>query len=223
MVVHEEGEIMPTGHDSTMEVFMDLTLLHCSLCLRPMKPPVYKCKGGHLACVDYRGERLENQWQCQKCERGGGFTGPPPALPHHISTVHPKPVHRIQYDKVLQLQVPVLEPWRLLFAEDDDCAFFMLGDTLNIGAPIVMPVVYIRAGVFPPPHYTTKVWANGPPGAPKGRTDVVKVEIEVTSSKEPDTIAVEELAFFTVPPKLLVRAVLSRTVSLHIQIDKLTY
>ena len=39
-----------------------------------------------------------------------GYEGPPPALPHHISTVHPMPVHRIQYGKVLQLQVPLSEP-----------------------------------------------------------------------------------------------------------------
>ena len=30
-----------------------------------------------------------------------GYEGPPPALYHHISTVHPMPVHRIQYSKVL--------------------------------------------------------------------------------------------------------------------------
>ena len=38
MVVHEEGEIMQTEQDPMMElsmVSMDLTLLHCPLCLRP--------------------------------------------------------------------------------------------------------------------------------------------------------------------------------------------
>ena len=30
-----------------------------------------------------------------------GYEGPPSALSHHINTVHPMPVHRIQYDKVL--------------------------------------------------------------------------------------------------------------------------
>ena len=45
IVVHEEGEIMQTEQDPTMElsmVSMDLTLLHCPLCLRPLKPPVYE-------------------------------------------------------------------------------------------------------------------------------------------------------------------------------------
>ena len=46
--------------------------------------------------------------------------------------------------------------------------------------------------------------------------------MEVTSGKDPSDIAVQELAFFTVSPKLLAEAGLSRTVSLHIQIDKLT-
>ena len=32
-----------------------------------------KCKGGHLACVDFRCERPENQRQFQKCERAGFF------------------------------------------------------------------------------------------------------------------------------------------------------
>ena len=44
MVVHEEGEIMHTKQDLMMElsvVSMDLSLLHCPLCLRPLKPPVY--------------------------------------------------------------------------------------------------------------------------------------------------------------------------------------
>ncbi|KAM3365247.1 hypothetical protein ACQJBY_015167 [Aegilops geniculata] len=132
------------------------------------------------------------------------------------------PVHMIQYGRVLQLQVPVSEPRLLLFAEEDGCAFFLVGGVLDIGAPIVVSVVCVRAGASPPPHYTAKLWANGPTGEPKGRTDAIKVEIEVTGSKDPDDVAVQELTFFTVPPKLLVGAGLSRTVSLHIQIDKLT-
>ena len=41
----------------------------------------------------------------------------------------------------------------------------------------------------------------------------------MTSSRDPGDVAVQELAFFTVPPKLLAGA---KLVSLHIQIDKLT-
>ena len=77
----------------------------------------------------------------------------------------------------------------------------------------------IRAGASPLRHYVAKLWANGPPGEPKGTTDAVKVEMEVTSSKDPGDVDVQELTFFTVPPKLLAGA---KLVSLHIQIDKLT-
>ena len=53
MVVHEEVEIMPTEQDPTMElsmVLMDLTLLHCPLCLRPLKPLVSEVQI-HLVCL----------------------------------------------------------------------------------------------------------------------------------------------------------------------------
>ena len=107
----------------------------------------------------------------------------------------------------------------MLFVEEDGRAFFLVGDVLDIGAPIAVSVVCIRAGASPLPHYVAKLWANGPPGEPKGRTDAVKVEMEVTSSKDPGDVDVQELTFLTVPPKLLAGA---KLVSLHIQIDKLT-
>ena len=71
----------------------------------------------------------------------------------------------------------------------------------------------------PDTHYWAKLWANGLPGEPKGRTDAVKVEMEVISSRDPSDVAVHELTFFTVPPKLLAGA---KLVPLHIQIDKIT-
>ena len=148
-----------------------------------------------------------------------GYEGPSPVLYHHISNAHPMPVHRTQYGKVLQLQVPLLEPRLLLFVEEDGPAFFLVGGVLDIGVPITVSVVCIRAGSSQLAHYMAKLWANGLPGEPKGRTDAVKVEMEVTSSRDPGDIAVQELTFFTVPPKLLAGA---KLVSLHIQIDKLT-
>ena len=107
----------------------------------------------------------------------------------------------------------------MLFAEEDGRAFFLVGGVLDIGVPITVSAVCIRAGASPLPHYVAKLWANGPPGEPKSRTDAVKVEMEVTSSRDPGDVAVQELTFFTVPPKLLDGA---KLVSLHIQIDKLT-
>ena len=56
-----------------------------------------------------------------------------------------------------------------------------------------------------------------PAGGAQSRTDAVKVEMEVTSSRDPGDIAVQELTFFIVPRKLLAGA---KLVSLHIQIDK---
>ena len=118
-------------------------------------------------------------------------------LSHHISTVHPMPVHRIQYAKALQLQVPLSEPRLLLFAEEDGCTFFFVDGVLDIGASIAMSVVCIRAGASPLQHYLTKLWANGLPGEPKGTTDAIKVEMEVTSSKDPGDVDVQELTFLT--------------------------
>ena len=121
---------------------------------------------------------------------GCGYEGPPPALYHHISTAHPMPVHRIQYNKVLQLQVPLSEPRLLLFTEEDRRAFFLVGGVLDIGTPIAVSVVCIRAGSFPLLQYMAKLWANDSPGEPKGTTDAVKVEMEVTSSKDPSDVDV---------------------------------
>ena len=107
----------------------------------------------------------------------------------------------------------------MLFAEEAGRAFFLVGGVLDIGAPITVSVACIRAGASPLPHYWAKLWANGPPGEPKGTTDAVEVEMEVTSSKDPGDVDVQDLTFLTVPPKLLAGA---KLVSLHIQIDKLT-
>ncbi len=79
--------------------------------------------------------------------------------------------------------------------------------------------LFVVSGASPLPHYVAKLWANVPPGEPKGRTDAVKVEMEVTSSKDLGDVDVQELTFLTVSPKLLAGA---KLVSLHIQIDKLT-
>ena len=114
--------------------------------------------------------------------------------------------------------MPLSEPRLLLFTEEEGRAFFLVDSMLDIGAPIAMSVVCIRAGVSPLPHYMAKLWANSPPREPKGRTDAIKVEMEVTSSKDPDDIDVQELTFFTVAPKLLAGA---KLVSLHIHINKL--
>ena len=54
------------------------------------------------------------------------------------------------------------------------------------------------------------------------KADTVMAEIEVTSSRVPGAVAVEELAYLAVPPKLLVGAGAARRMSLKIRIDKFT-
>ena len=82
----------------------------------------------------------------------------------------------------------------MLFVEEDGRVFFLVGSVLDSGVPIAMSIICIRAGATPLQHDATKLWANGPPGEPKGRTDTVKVEMEVTSSKDPGDIDVQELS-----------------------------
>ncbi|KAE8805724.1 E3 ubiquitin-protein ligase SINA-like protein 4 [Hordeum vulgare] len=131
------------------------------------------------------------------------------------------PVHRVQYGKVLVLQVPAtLEPRGLLLGDEDGRTFLIVGDALGAGAAV--SAVCIRAEAVVWPRYTLKVWASGPAPAPnrKGKADTVMAEIEVTSSTARG--AVEELAYLAVPPKLLVGAGASRWMSLKIRIDKFT-
>ncbi|XBI57646.1 hypothetical protein VPH35_039001 [Triticum aestivum] len=194
---------------------------------------------------DCRVERPGNQRQCQKCERGGGFDVQNTAVDTVLSSVMVECPHEgcglyVTYHKLADHQsVCPLAPCKcpdpvrqgapdasatvgataLAVAEEDGRAFFLVGGVLDIGVPIAVPVVCIRVGSSPLPHYVAKLWVNGPPGEPKGRTDAVKVEMEVTSSKDPGDVVVLELTFFTVPPKLLAGA---KLVSLNIHIEKLT-
>ncbi|XP_044441922.1 uncharacterized protein [Triticum aestivum] len=217
MVVHEEGEIMQTEQDPTMElsmVSMDLTLLHCPLCLRPLNPPVYQCKGGHLACADCRVERPGNQRQCQKCECGGGFDVRDTAVDAVLSSVRVEFPHEgcglyVTYHKLADHQSTCpLAPCKCPVPV---CGYEGPPPVLShrIGTVHSMPMHRIQAGASPLLHYVAKLWANGPPGEPNSRTYAVKVEMEVTSSRDPGDVAVQELTFFTVPPKLLAGAKLA--------------
>ncbi|KAK1661093.1 hypothetical protein QYE76_049252 [Lolium multiflorum] len=51
---------------------LDMSLLNCTLCCGPCKPPVFQCNGRHLACGRCLAE-LPGE-QCQMCEHGGGFS-----------------------------------------------------------------------------------------------------------------------------------------------------
>ncbi|KAE8804390.1 E3 ubiquitin-protein ligase [Hordeum vulgare] len=264
------GAVVATDHGSRMEIAvkMDVTLLHCALCFSPLKPPVFQCKGGHVACGrclaepcaecggafdarnaamdavvssttvdcdhagcgryvtyhDLAGHRGEcPHAPCACTAPGCAFAGPAPALLGHLTTLHSMPVHRVQYGKVLVLQVPASqEPRGLLLGDEDGRAFLIVGGALGPGAAV--SAVCVRAEAMLWPRYTLKVWASGPAPAPnrKGKADTVMAEIEVTSSTAPGAVAVEELAYLAVPPKLLVGAGASRRMSLKIRIDKFT-
>ncbi|KAM3198261.1 hypothetical protein ACQJBY_073421 [Aegilops geniculata] len=41
VLVHEAGEIVPAVQAPTKEVHLDLAVLDCHFCFRPLKPPVH--------------------------------------------------------------------------------------------------------------------------------------------------------------------------------------
>ncbi|CAM0949011.1 unnamed protein product [Alopecurus aequalis] len=75
------GAIVPAEHGPRMEVAMkmDVTVLHCPICLRPFKPPVMQCKRGHLAC----GGCCHDGAPCGSC--GAAFDVPNTAMDDVVS------------------------------------------------------------------------------------------------------------------------------------------
>ncbi len=100
--------------------------------------------------------------------------------------------------------MPLSEPRLLLFEEEDRRAFFLVGGVLDIGAPIALhgQAVGERPAGGAQRHDRRRQGGNGGDKQQGSRRR-----------------RLQELTFFTVPPKLLARA---KLVSLHIQIDKLT-
>ncbi|KAI5004532.1 hypothetical protein ZWY2020_031775 [Hordeum vulgare] len=229
----DSGAVVAADHGSRMEIAvkMDVTLLHCVLCFSPLKPPVFQCKGGHVACGRCVAE------PCAEC--GGAFDARNAAMDAVVSsttvdcdhagcgryvTYHDLAGHRGECPHApCACTVPASqEPRGLLLGDEDGRAFLIVGGALGPGAAV--SAVCVRAEAMVWPRYTLKVWASGPAPAPnrKGKADTVMAEIEVTSSTAPGAVAVEELAYLAVPPKLLVGAGASRRMSLKIRIDKFT-
>nr|CAB3476488.1 unnamed protein product [Digitaria exilis] len=50
-------------------VRFDKDMLHCPLCTLPLKPPIFQCGVGHLACGSCHGQLSGNQ--CHSCDGGG--------------------------------------------------------------------------------------------------------------------------------------------------------
>ncbi|EMS46007.1 E3 ubiquitin-protein ligase SINA-like 10 [Triticum urartu] len=67
-----------------LAVKIDMCVLHCPLCALPFKPPVFQCKGGHLACGGCVAQQPSGQ--CGACADGCGFFDPCPALDAVVSS-----------------------------------------------------------------------------------------------------------------------------------------
>uniref|UniRef100_R7WDV5 E3 ubiquitin-protein ligase SINA-like protein 7 n=1 Tax=Aegilops tauschii TaxID=37682 RepID=R7WDV5_AEGTA len=67
-----------------LRVKIDMCVLHCPLCTLPFKPPVFQCKGGHLACGGCAAQQPSGQ--CGACADGCGFFDPCPALDAVVSS-----------------------------------------------------------------------------------------------------------------------------------------
>ncbi|XP_037403880.1 uncharacterized protein LOC119266718 [Triticum dicoccoides] len=63
------GQVKRAGEGT---IRMDMSLLSCRVCYHPVKPPVFQCNVGHLACGTCLAE-LPGE-QCPICKHGGGFS-----------------------------------------------------------------------------------------------------------------------------------------------------
>ncbi|KAM0845455.1 hypothetical protein ACQ4PT_056359 [Festuca glaucescens] len=190
---------------SEVKMDMEMSLLHCPLCARPLKPPIFQCKGGHIACASCIAAAGE---ECRNCEHGGCFDVRNTAMDAVVSSAR---------TRANRLQVPASEPRRLLLgeAEDDPACILVLG---ALGEATALSVVCIRAAAPWRPQYTCKMWATMPtPAAPDSRADIAQVEMKVESSTSPAAVvAVDEASFLTVPPRYLLGDGASKTVPLSI-------
>ncbi|CAO2204859.1 unnamed protein product [Urochloa humidicola] len=57
-----------TSEEVTVRI--DRDMLHCPICTLPLKPPIFQCEVGHLACGGCHGQLPTNQ--CHSCDGDGG-------------------------------------------------------------------------------------------------------------------------------------------------------
>ncbi|CAD6343016.1 unnamed protein product [Miscanthus lutarioriparius] len=84
--------LLVLGGDATAGVAIparieiDRDMLHCPLCTLPLKPPIFQCGVGHMACGSCHGQLPTNQ--CHSCDGdGGGVYAPCPAMDAFVSKV----------------------------------------------------------------------------------------------------------------------------------------
>ncbi|KAL6626621.1 hypothetical protein ACP70R_030347 [Stipagrostis hirtigluma subsp. patula] len=70
------GTNATSGEEVTVRI--DMAVLHCPLCFLPLKPPIFQCEVGHLACGACRA--LLPGSRCRACVHGGGAYGRCPGL-----------------------------------------------------------------------------------------------------------------------------------------------
>ncbi|KAL5220513.1 hypothetical protein ABZP36_025226 [Zizania latifolia] len=187
-------------------VKIDAAVLHCPLCLLPLKPPIFQ-----RACPHAR---------CSCPEPGCDFVGLPPVLLGHLTGEHSWPAQEISYRTVHVLRVSPLERRRLLVVQgdDDECRVFLLAVGAH-GATTTVSVSCVRANATAGPHYTCKLWTQGPPDPETGFKDTVMMETNVRSCSVPCEVAMEEGTLLSVPPWMLRGA--SVEILLRVRIDKL--
>ncbi|CAL4957841.1 unnamed protein product [Urochloa decumbens] len=79
MKMEEAGKLAAVDGATTEEVDVKIIIskLHCPLCSFPLKPPIFQCDAGHLACSACSGLLFDNR--CYDCDCTGSY-GRNPAL-----------------------------------------------------------------------------------------------------------------------------------------------
>ncbi|KAK1600871.1 hypothetical protein QYE76_018063 [Lolium multiflorum] len=225
----------------TVTLKMDSTVLHCIFCSQPLKPPVFKCKGNHLACGRCLSELPGNR--CHRCVEPRGFEHDPAMdavvsaatveCPHsscgslvayhqHSIQVHKLPPYNTT--KVFEVLVPGSPCLRIIAEGEDGAVFVLIIGVLGSTSTTIVSTVCVRAAACVWPLYTAKMWANGPASCSlahsRSRADTVNVSLEASSCALPGDVAFDELTSFLSVPPLQVLGGPSKLLRFYIRIEK---
>ncbi|KAM0845454.1 hypothetical protein ACQ4PT_056359 [Festuca glaucescens] len=198
---------------------MEMSLLHCPLCARPLKPPIFQCKGGHIACASCIAAAGE---ECRNCEHGGCFDVRNTAMDAVVSSARTRCPHvgcqrHVAYHELSDHRSAC--PHAPCICTEPGCGFAGSRRASHRPALLALGDGPVRQGEpAPGAGYTCKMWATMPtPAAPDSRADIAQVEMKVESSTSPAAVvAVDEASFLTVPPRYLLGDGASKTVPLSI-------
>nr|XP_034594485.1 putative E3 ubiquitin-protein ligase SINA-like 6 [Setaria viridis] len=154
---------------------MSVTLFHGEACLRPLKPPTFKCEAGHRVCGTCRDSHSKDAklpcahrefgcesyvvyheeadhlracpWAPCSCpDQGCPFFSSPARLLEHLGAHHPWPVTAVSYGKPCKLPVPPPQGWHILVAgEEEEDRRVFLVAASVLGAATAVSVVCVRA------------------------------------------------------------------------------